>query len=153
MPSSSSQNPNTVIPINPATGALMTPIPVAAGPRALAVSSDGSELYVASTGVIQRFSLKTLTLERTFNLPVDPEWGQTYVQTMHVVPGSPQSIVVELFANVDPNEDGAALYNDSGLVNWIPGVGEPNSGLMLDSFTFTSPTTIYGLPEGASFFA
>ena len=153
IPASAAQNPNTVIPINPATGATMTPIAVASGPRALAVAGDGSELYVASSGVLQRFSLKTLALEKTFNLPVDPEWGQTYVQEMQVVPGSPQSIVVELFANVDPAEDGAALYNDSGLVNWISGVGATKNPLGMDSFTFTSPTAIYGLPEGNTFFA
>ena len=160
IPSTASQNPNTIIPINPATGATMTPIAVAAGPRALAVSDDGSELYVASTGVLQRINLKTLAIEKTFNLPVDPTYGQTYVQEMHVVPGSPQSIVVELFANVDPAEDGAALYNDSGLVNWIPGLSLVNGGnsiFWLDSFTFTSsPSIIYGLPvdpTGGTFFA
>lgn len=160
IPATAAQNPNTIIPINPATGAMMTPIAVAAGPRALAVSDDGSELYVASTGVLQRINLKTLAIEKTFNLPVDSEWGQTYVQEMHVVPGSPQSIVVELFANVDPAEDGAALYNDSGLVNWIPGqslVNGGNSIFWLDTFTFTSsPSIIYGLPvapTGGTFFA
>ncbi|MBB5062450.1 choice-of-anchor D domain-containing protein [Granulicella mallensis] len=152
IPASATQNPNTVIPINPATGATMTPIAVASGPRALAVSDDGSELYVASAGVLQRFSLKTLALEKTFNLPVDTEWGQTYVQEMHVVPGSPQSIVVELFANVDPAEDGAALYNDSGLVNWLPGEAPTSTPLQMDSFTFTSASSIYALPEGSTFF-
>jgi hypothetical protein len=147
IPASAAQNPNTVIPINPATGALMTPIAVSSGPRALAASSDGTELYVASTGVLQRFNLKTLALEKTFNLPVDPEWGQTYVQEMHVVPGSPQSIVVELFADVDPAEDGAALYNDSGLVNWLPGEAPTSEPLQIDSFTFTSSSSIYALPE------
>jgi hypothetical protein len=156
IPATASQNPNTVIPINPATGATMTPIATASGPRVLAVSDDGSELYVASASVLQRINLKTLAIERTFNLPVDPEWGQTYVQEMHVVPGSPQSIVVELFANVDPAEDGAALYNDSGLVNWIPGqslVNSANSIFWLDSFAFTSsPSIIYGVPTGSTFF-
>jgi len=58
-----------------------------------------------------------------------------------------------LFAHVDPAEDGAALYNDSGLVNWLPGVNARPNPLMLDSFTFASPTDIYGLPEGSTFFA
>jgi hypothetical protein len=151
IPADALQNPNTILPINPATGAAMTPIAVAAGPRALAVSDDGSELYVASTGVLQRINLKTLALEKTFNLPVDSEYGQTYVQEMHVVPGSPKSIVVELFANVDPAEDGAALYNDSGLVNWLAGVAARPS-LSIDSFTFTSASSIYALPMGATFF-
>jgi len=55
---------------------------------------------------LQRFNLKTLALEKTFSLPVDPEWGQTYAEEMHVVPGSPHSIVVELFASVDPPKMG-----------------------------------------------
>ncbi len=156
IPTSAAQNPDTVIPINPATGATMTPLPVASGPRALAVSEDGSELYVASAGVLQRFNLKTLTLEKTFNLPVDSMWGQTYVQEMHVVPGSPQSIVVELFANVDPAEDGMALYNDSGLVNWIPGQSLVNGGNSIfwpDSFTFTTASNLYAIGQyGESFF-
>jgi hypothetical protein len=150
IPSSASQSPNTVIPINPSSGATMTPIAVGNNPQKLAISDDGSELYVASTGVLQRFNLKTLALEKTFSLPVDPEWGQTYAEEMHVVPGSPHSIVVELFASVDPAEDGAALYNDTGLVNWIPGqslVNGGNSIFWMDSFTFTSSSMIYGLPE------
>lgn len=156
IPASATQNPSTVIPINPATGATMTPIAVSSDPQLLAVSSDGTELYVAtSAGVLQRINLKTLAIEKTFKLPVDAEWGQTYAHEMQVVPGSPKSIVVELFAQVDPAEDGAALYNDSGLVNWLPGVGSNHNDnmLMLDSFTFATPNTIYGLPEGSSFFA
>jgi hypothetical protein len=154
IPANATQNPSTVIPINPATGSMMTPVAVSSDPQHLAVSDDGSELYVAtSAGVLQRLSLKTMAIEKTFSLPVDTAWGQTYAQEMHVVPGSPQSIVVELFANVDPAEDGAALYNDSGLVNWISGVDDTKTPLHLDSFTFTSPTAIYGLPEGGTFFA
>jgi hypothetical protein len=148
IPANAAQNPSTVIPINPATGAMMTPITVSGDPRALAVSDDGSELYVASVGVLQRFNVKTLVLEKTFNLPVDSD----YVQEMHVVPGSPKSIVLELFASdISPEEDGAALYNDSGLVNWLPGVSAIGSSssrpLEMDSFTFTSSSMIYGLPE------
>ena len=158
IPSNAAQNPNTVIPITPSTGALGTPVAVGTNPRALAVSDDGSELYVASNGVLQRFNLETMALEKSFALPMDAMWGQTYVEEMHVVPGSPKSIVVELFANVDPAEDGAALYNDSGLVNWIPGQSVVNGGnsiFWLDSFTFTSsPSMIFGLPMqvGQSFF-
>jgi hypothetical protein len=47
------------------------------------------------------------------------------------------------------------LYNGSGLVNWIPGVGSTgsSSSLEMDSFTFTSsPSTVYGLPANSKFF-
>ena len=154
IPASATQNANTVIPINPATGAMMTPIAVSKDPQRLAISDDGSELYVAtSAGVLQRFNLKTLALEKTFSLPVDPSFGQTYVQQMQVVPGTPKSIVVSVFANVSSPEDGAALYNDSGLVNWIPGSWVSRNWLDLNAFTFTTPTTIYGVPQGGTFFS
>ena len=55
---------------------------------------------------------------------------------------------------LDPFEDGAALYNNSGLVNWLPGGGtHSKTPLKLDSFTFTSPSAIYGLPMNSTFFA
>ena len=154
IPSSAVHNPNTVIPINPATGAMMTPIPVSTDPRKLAISDDGSEMYVSSSaGVLQRINLKTLAIEKTFNLPIDSEFGQTYAQEMHVVPGSPKSIVVALSAHVSPSEDGAALYNDAGLVNWLPGEAFGPNMLHMDSFAFTSPSLIYGLPQDSAFFS
>ena len=150
IPASASQNANTVIPIDPTTGVMKTPIPVSNDPRKLAISDDGSELYVSSSaGVLQRINLKTLAIERTFNLPVDSQWGQTYAQEMHVVPGSPKSIVLALFSN---GEDGAALFNDSGVVNWVPGSANSPDMLFVDSFAFTSPSIFYGLPETSNFF-
>lgn len=150
IPSVASQNANTVIPINPATGAMMTPIAVSNDPRKLAISDDGSEMYVSSSaGVLQRVNLKSLAVEKTFNLPIDTQLGQTYAQEMHVVPGSPKSIVLALFTS---GEDGAAFFNDSGLVNWIPGSANSPHMLFVDSFAFTSPSTFYGLPETSSFF-
>jgi len=148
IPASATTNPDTVVPIDPTTGAMKTPIPVANDPNKLAASSDGTELYVASKGShqLQRISLKTLTIEKTFDLPVDPGFGVTSAQDMQVVPGSPKSIVVVLSRNASPSEDGAALYNDGGLVNWISNDFSSNY-LTLDSITFTSsPSTIYGLP-------
>ncbi len=53
-------------------------------------------------------------------------------------------------ANVSPPEDGIALFDDSGLVNYIPGdfaQNGANTVLWLDNFAFTSdPSTIYGMP-------
>ncbi len=154
VPASSSNNPNTVIPIDPTTGAMKTPVAVANDPNKLAVSSDGTELYVATKGSnqLQRINLKTLTVEKTFSLPVDPSFGATAVQDMQVVPGSPKSIVLALSRIASPSEDGAALYNDNGLVNWIPN-NFSSDYLTLDSITFTSsPSTVYALPFNGQFF-
>src|ERR1035437_2472269 len=46
--SSATVDANTVVPINPSTGALGTPIPVGTNPGLLAASSDGSYLFIVS---------------------------------------------------------------------------------------------------------
>jgi hypothetical protein len=148
IPAAAASNPNTVVPINPVTAAAGTPIAVGNNPDVLAVSSDGAYLYVAldADHTIQRINLATLAVERTFALPVDQNFGKLQVTDMHVVPGSPTEVVVSLeIPYGGPPEDGAALFNDAGLVNWLPGaLALPD--LKIDRFAFTdNPITIYAM--------
>ena len=148
VPAAAASNPNTVVSINPATATVGTPIAVGNDPNALAVSADGAYLYVALNAdhTVQRINLSTLAVERTFALPVDPEYGNLQVVDMHVVPGSPTEVVASLeMPDGDPSEDGAALFNDAGLVNWLPGLGT-ESNVDIDRFTFTNnPNTLYAV--------
>ncbi len=51
---------------------------------------------------------------------------------------------------VDPDEDGMAAFNNTGLINWIPGVNAYPVSLMVDSFAFAgTPPVIYALPASA----
>ena len=149
IPAASTTSPNTVLPINPVSATAGTPITVGNDPGVLAVSSDGTYLYVALNAdhTIQRINLSTLAIERTFALPVDPQFGNLQVIDMHVVPGSPTEVVASLkVPTLDPPEDGVALFNDAGLVNWIPGVPPAATGSQIDNFAFTSnPGTIYAI--------
>lgn len=148
IPAAASSNPNSVVAITPGTGALGPPIPVGNDPHALAISDDNHFLYVATTGdyVIQRINLKSRLVERTFALPSDPSFGQTRAQYIAVVPGSPELLVVSLFRNASPAEDGIALYNDSGLVNWIANDFQ-HGDAMVDSFAFAgAPPVVYAVP-------
>ncbi len=136
VPQQSSVNPNTVIPINPATGAIGTPIPVGKDPRLLAASSDGSYLFVAAQAdqTIQRINLQTNTVDQTFPYPAVPGGGTASATEMHGVPGDPHSVVV---AFSSPQE--LALYNDTGLNSSV--------AVSMSSFAFLNgPSTIYGLP-------
>lgn len=141
IPASSNTNPNTVISIDPTTGTLGTPIPVGNDPRFLAASDDGKYLYVALSGdhTIQRINLQTSAIERTFAYPPSPSNGITTpfsVADMHVVPGSPQQVVLA--------GEMVAAYNDSGLINAAP---SSYPGLNVTGFTFTNdPATLYALP-------
>lgn len=147
-------NPNTVVPIDPLTGKVGTPIPVGTNPRRLALSDDGTYLYVALDGdhTIQRINLSSSQIERTFPLPSDPSFGSTTVYQMQVVPGTPTSVVASLFRSASPGEAGAALFTDSGLASYLTNTYE-NRNYGPDSFAFTSdPTKFYSYPFGSTFF-
>ncbi len=148
IPATASLNPNSVVFINPSTGVLGRSIPVGNDPQRLAISDDDQFLYVGLNGdnTIQRINLKTRLVEKTFAVPVDPYFGQTRAQYMKVVPGSPDQLVVSLFRTASPAEDGVALYNDTGLVNWIPNDFQ-HGYATVDSFAFAgSPALLYAVP-------
>ncbi len=153
IPATSSSNPNTILPINPITGVSGTPIPVGVNPNRLAVSDDGHYLYVgfyytySSTGSLQRIDLTTGSVDRTFTLPGSSDG----IIDMHVVPGSPQLLVAAVGQTASPSENGVALFNDSGVVQYI-GNDYADKNYTLDNFTFTSGPTYYGYPIGGSFF-
>jgi len=142
MPSWSVTDPNTVIPIDGATGNLGTPIAVGNDPGLMALSSDGKYLFVVANQdqTVQRINLSTNLVEKTFNFPPN---NCSYCGTQTAVdlkggPGSPQNFVLALTGEV-------ALYNSLGLVNYVP----TNYSAFGDftSFAFAgSPLTIYSLP-------
>ena len=146
IPSSATTNPDTVIPIDPTTGTLGSPISVGNNPALLAASSDGSYLYVSNQGdfTVQRINLGTNTVERTF--PYTPNLycstcanlGATDLAT---VPGSPQEVLLS-------QGSWLTLYNDAGAVNHIPNDGicctaDPDFGSIALA---GNPLTIYGVP-------
>ena len=148
IPASATANPNTVIPINPATGATQTPIAVGNDPRALAVSDDGSFLFVGAQGdqVIQRINLSTGQIDRSFPYPTNSlVLNRPFSATMLTVPGSQKSLLVYFSSN---NSLGGVmeLFNDAGLVNSVPDLTQFFEGVNVSSFAFTDAGTAYSLP-------
>lgn len=144
VPSSASVDPNTVVSINPTTGALGTPIPVGNNPGLLAASSDGSYLFVVANQdqTVQRINMATKAVDRTFAFPANPNCsgcGPQSAADLKGMPGSPKEVVLALSGVM-------ALYGDSGIINSIP------TSSVAFSPTFTSfayagnPLTIYALP-------
>ena len=118
IPASSATNPNTVIPVDPTTGTQGTPIPVGKDPRLLAASTDGKYLYVALYGdqAVQRINLQTSAVERTFPFSPNPFCTSCLIlgaTDLQAVPGSPQEVVLAQGSMI-------SLYNDIGLVNYVP---------------------------------
>jgi hypothetical protein len=97
--------PNTVATVDPVTGAVLATVPTAAEPGALALSSDGRYLYVASVRKFQRFLVPEMTLDATIDLPAD------IARSVDVVPGlAPQQI------SVRPGDPQAVLFNNGIVV-------------------------------------
>jgi hypothetical protein len=145
---SATNNPNTVAVIDPVAGKVSQYIPVGNNPNRLAISGDGQYLYVSLDGdhAIQRINLTSLSVDDTFALPVDPSFGQLTVADMKVVPGSPQTVVAALFMNASPPEDGIALFNSGGLVNWLAN-DYADGYVEVDSFAFVgNPPVVYSFP-------
>ena len=147
IPASAPTNPNTVIPINPATGALGTPIPVGNNPGLIAPSSDGSYLYVVANQdqTVQRINLSTNAVEKTFPFPPNNTscCGALAGTDLKGVPGAPTKVVLAVSPSGYPFAE-MALYDDTGLVNYVPTSSE---AISFSSFAYAgNPTTIYALP-------
>lgn len=148
IPASATANPNTVIPIDPETGATQTPIPVGNDPRGLAASDDGSFLFVAVQGeqLIKRINLSTGSIDRTFAYPpASFLLSRPFRATMQTVPGSQTSLLV-YFA--DNNSFGGVmeLFSDGGRVNSVPDLTQFTIGVNVSDFAFTDAGTAYSLP-------
>lgn len=87
---------DSVVPLDPATGALETPISVGQGAAALAISNDGRSLYVGSNGrgQIQRLDLAAGRVDRTIDLGPDPAEQPYAIRDLVVVADAPETLAV-----------------------------------------------------------
>ena len=145
IPASSTTDPNTVLPIDPVTLKTGTPIPVGNDPIYLAASSDGSYLYVANRTdeTVQRINLQTGSVERTYAYSPNPFCTSCDVipaSDLEAVPGSPKEVVLAQNGML-------SLYNDNGLVNYVPTAFVEIDAPTFSNFTFAgTPPAIYSLP-------
>jgi hypothetical protein len=102
---------NTVVAIDPGTGNITGQVLAGSNPAALALSEDGSTLWVAlnGSGSVRRLSLPDLTPGLTFSLD-----GQA-VEEMKAMPGRPGSVAISLRNTCcSPRHEGVAVY-DNGV--------------------------------------
>jgi hypothetical protein len=99
-------NPSAVVALAADTGAVLWATPVTPEPGALAISDDGSKLYVASvTGsIVRRVNIASRAVDLTFDVGTGSP-----VFDMAVMPGSPRTVALSLSTHA------AALYDDAVL--------------------------------------
>jgi len=117
-------NANQVIAIDPVTGLSTGGVTILNHPGPLAVSDDGSRLYVGKIGAseVQSVNLPSMTVNPSFTLP-NGTFGTVIVEDIKVVPGDSRSVAISLgYTASTPRHAGVAIYtNGVELLNKTPG--------------------------------
>jgi len=110
-------DPSAIVAINLATNKVGTPISIGRVPTALALSGDGSHLFIGSdSGIITRLNLSTLAVDGTINVYTTVQnLGGQIINRLFTLPGTTDSfIVLTLDSNYSPRPNNLAVI-DSGV--------------------------------------
>jgi hypothetical protein len=144
---------NSIATIDPLTGAVSYSATVGSEPAALALSANGSVLYVGLDGsgdVIRLRLPDMLELGRT-RLPVSAFYGQLLADSLAVSPVDPGVVAVAMRrVGVTPRHAGVALIRNDVLQPTITQEHTGSNVLVFDSggasvYGFNNETTEYGL--------
>jgi hypothetical protein len=141
--------PNSVVAINPSTGAVGTPVAIGSQPTVMTETSDGNDLYIGLSGAdsLAQFNLLTQSLAAT--IPIKYDSTSTPALSVAAMPGTDTTLAIgisafaEQFAIFDVNgSTGTFRPNISGIYSGVNPV-------------FASPTELYAYDSetsGAEFY-
>lgn len=120
-PATSTENPNTVLAIDPNSLVIKYTYTPAAGsvPDRLAISGDAKYLYAGldGNGTVQRLLLPSLTPDITIPLGSDPGLGPYFALDLQVAPGQSSTIAVARgitsSGSIVTAQGGVAVYDDA----------------------------------------
>jgi len=104
---------NSVVSIDPLTGQLGVPIPVGSEPDQLAITSDGTSLWVALNGASAVRKVDLAGGVAGMQFPVVQEQAGRAAAALAALPGAPDSVVV---STVNGNIGQALAIYDSGVI-------------------------------------
>ena len=146
-----SQHGNEVVAVDPRSGAILASVWVGSEPRELAVSSDGSVLYVALGGATQiaRVDLETFELLEPWTLPVgEYPFGTLFAEDIAAQPGNPDVVVVSLANPAFSARHWGVAVLDGGTLR--PAMTQAH---IANSITFgADASTVYGYDNEISSF-
>lgn len=138
---------NSIVPINPTTGAVGQPIQAGSEPKKLAVTRNGQYVYAGldGDGSVARLDVSTKTIGARFSLFNNGQFkGPRTVQDMEVAPGTVDTLAISLL-NYNGGHNAVAIY-DNGIQRPLqtekefPGVSDSNNVIEYGS----SAATLYG---------
>ena len=146
VPGNSAVYPNSIVVINPTSGAVEASVWVGSEPNVLALSDDGQYLYVGLDGAaaVRRVYLPTLTPGLQFGLGSDASFGPYLAGSVSVMPGASSTIAVVRIRQGISGTGGVAIYDD-GIVRPVA----TTSTYGAERITFgTDPARLYGIGSG-----
>lgn len=123
-PDSAATNPDTIVAIDPSTGAITQTVSTGLNPDILAISGDSTFLYVATdgrgtkTGVtpvagsVQQFALPAFTTGISYPLNVDDVGNPASIADLQVAPGAPHTTVISQGQPL-PGQVGLTVFDDA----------------------------------------
>ena len=155
--SGDASHPDTVAFIDPSSATVTSTIAVGKDPNRLALSQDGSYLYVGTDGTnsVQRINLASNTIDETIPMGSNTFSTSLIARDIQVMPGSSRTIaVVRAISNSTPSEStDVAIYDDTTM---RPNTTLPSSllGVIISVTAFASSgSTLYGLDNEESSFS
>jgi len=150
--STSPTNPKSVVALSTTTGAVVWATPLPFEPGHIAVSDDGSTLFVnawAPETQVARLNLSTHAIEHMFSLPNSPYSGRPFQpQDITTIPGSPHAAIVSMVDMVDFNS-ALAVFDDANMrPNQLVSLGQARIIIHMGG-----PGTLYGLSANGAFMA
>lgn len=115
LPGSAGANGNSIVSIEPQTGQVGTAVFVGSEPGPMAISDDGTVLYVSLDGAfaVRQVDLTAMTAGIQFALGSDPFFGPYVAEDIGVMPGNSATIVVSRKnLGISPRHAGVAVYDD-----------------------------------------
>jgi hypothetical protein len=143
VPSLASSHGNSVVALNPITGAIESSQFAGSEPDRLAISDDGQYLYVGLDGSssVLRLTLPGLTPDVTASLGAFSIYGPTFAVDLQVAPGLPHTTAVSRGGfNVSPYALGGMVIYDDATPR--PTVADA-VGPLYDSLQWGSATSIF----------
>jgi hypothetical protein len=159
LPSTDPSTPNTIVPVNPLTGNMGTPVAAGNNPDLLSISSDFSYLWVGLDGgdAVQRFLLPGLTKDVSVPVPLDSQGNPQQPVCIQAAPVSPHSLaLIPGNWNLDSPGNGIYVYDDAVQRSIsVPGPSygappPPGGGPQINWIQWgADDSTIYGSTGGA----
>jgi sugar lactone lactonase YvrE len=137
---------NSLVAIEPLTGAILGVLPLLSDPDALAVSDDGSTLYVGLDATNAVAVVNALLLLPVGLITLDPVDGDAvFARDLAVRPGAPDTVAVTMEWHAHSGEAGLVLFKNGQP---LPHAMHPNFSSPPAQIAFASSTVLYGTQLG-----